>query len=270
MKTTTKRKILIGGIIALIVIIPLLIFLIIRLTTPSQKVSEVPNACPADSGRCSWTSVSGATKYHYVVTDVTTNTQVTSGDNTGLSITFQTNPGHTYKCDVTPVNNCGNGSIGSGNGSCTAPTATPVPTSPPQPTPTVTPTPEIQACNGECNVNADCQSDLICYQGFCRLSENPTSTVCQLPTPTPTPTNTPTPTPTPTVTPTPRPTNTPAPQSPVVNNPPPVVQNPIIPTNTPRPPQPTVIPPTGSIGVTLGIVGGVIVTVLAGAFLLLF
>lgn len=301
MNTKLKKRILIIAIAVLVVLIPLLIFIIYKLTAPGQKISQVPiSACPVDAGKCSWDAVNSATSYDYKVIDVATNTQLKAGNTTALFITFQPEPGKSYRCEVTAKNSCGIGGTGTGTGTCGVPQPTPTPTSPPTPTPTtptgtptpspsVTPTPTPtetptatpsptptvtpapKECNESCNVNTDCIDTLICFEGFCRLPDNTVSPVCKLPTPTPTPTATPTPTRTPTPTPTPRPTNTPVPQQPVVNNPPPVVNNPPVVINNPviptKVPQPT-IAQTGALAPTLGIVGGVIVTIIAGALLL--
>ncbi len=49
------------------------------------------------------------------------------------------------------------------------PTLTPTPTSTPTGTPTATPTnPPLNICGGTCGSNSNCQSDFVCYQGFCR------------------------------------------------------------------------------------------------------
>ncbi|HMS22919.1 MAG TPA: hypothetical protein PKA38_04140 [Candidatus Levybacteria bacterium] len=208
MNTKLKKKILIIGILALVVIIPTLIFFIQKITTPTppQRISQAPNACPIDGGKCSWGTVSGATSYDYKIIDLSTNTQLLAGNTTATFITFQPEEGKSYRCEVIAKNTCGSSGVGSATGSCsTPPTATPTPT-----TPINTPTPS--------------------------------------PTPTPTPTRTPTPTQPPVVI------------NPPVNNPP-VVNNPVIPTTPPA--QPT-IPPSGSIGATVGIVGGIIVTVIGG------
>lgn len=274
MNTKQKKKLIIIGIVVLIVLIPILAYIITKLNAPStQQISQTPNACPVDAGKCSWNAVSGASSYDYKITDLSSNTQLKAGNTTSTFVTFQPAPGVSYKCEVTSKSSCGTGGTGTGTGTCgVPPTSTPTPTSINTPTPTAPP----HTCNESCNVNGDCTSDLICYQGLCRLAAAPTSPSCEVPTPTPTPTDTPTPTPSPTPTPTPLPTSTPAPRPPVVNNPPPVIatatptpvvviNNPVIPTNPP--PQPTIVQ-TGSVGVTLGIVGGVIITVIGGALLL--
>lgn len=277
MNTTQKKKFITIGIIAAILVILGLGYLIYRSTHPS-KIATVPqSACPVNAGTCSWTAVLGATSYHYVITDLVTNTQITSGDTTNTSVNFQPNPGGSFKCDVTASNNCGASAPGSGTGTCGAPTPTPTsvptpttqPSDTPAPTPTPTPTPVPQACNGACSVNSDCTSNLICYNGACRLSANPTDTACK---PAPTPTNTPTPTPTPTVTPTPTLTPTPRPTSPpvVVNQPQPTSPPPVIPTNPvviPTNPPRTTPVPTGDLANTIGIIGITTFTIIGGAIL---
>ena len=77
-------------------------------------------------------------------------------------------------------------------------TPTPTPTKTPTPTPTKTPTPtptgvqstnsptptqpptasNPNSCNGSCGSDANCQSGLTCYIGFCRNPNNPTNTSC--------------------------------------------------------------------------------------------
>ena len=217
MNTKLKKKILIIGILALVILIPTLIFLIQKLTTPQppQRISQAPNACPIDGGKCSWSTVSGATSYDYKIIDLSTNTQLLAGNTTSNLITFQPEDGKNYRCEVIAKNTCGSSGVGVGTGSCTI-----LP-------PTVTPTPTV---------------------------------------PTPTPTPTPTPSPTPTKIPTPTPTRPPVVVNPPVNNPPPIVNNPVIPTTPPI--QPT-IPPSGSIGATVGIVGGIIITVIGGIIIFL-
>lgn len=76
------------------------------------------------------------------------------------------------------------------------PTPTPTPTSVPSATPTPTPTPTSTptprpGCGFACgNSNANCPSDHICYNGYCRMPACPNSTncVCSQPAATPTPT----------------------------------------------------------------------------------
>lgn len=48
------------------------------------------------------------------------------------------------------------------------PTPTLAPTATPTVTPTPTPTPSGNSCNGVCGSNANCESGLYCYSGFCR------------------------------------------------------------------------------------------------------
>jgi len=77
------------------------------------------------------------------------------------------------------------------------PTITASPTSTPTPTPTLSPTPvpssTPNSCNGTCGSNANCQSGLICYNGFCRNSSCTESgnCVCATSVVTPLPTATP-------------------------------------------------------------------------------
>ncbi|MGE5041415.1 MAG: hypothetical protein ACM3IJ_00760 [Candidatus Levyibacteriota bacterium] len=142
-------------------------------------------------------------------------------------------------------------------------TPTPTPTRTPTPSPSPTPTPTVQVgCNQACQVNTNCSSNLICYQGACRLGDNPTSTTCQL---APTATPLPTATPQPTDTPTPVPTRTIVVNTPVPTNTPVIIVR--APTPTRVPPVITTVAPTGSIGTTISIVGITIFTVIGGALL---
>lgn len=82
-----------------------------------------------------------------------------------------------------------------------SPTATPtgIPGETPTSTPTATPTNipgETNSCNGTCGSNANCNSSLFCYQGFCRNSNCPSQTSCSCPGATSTPRVTTTPAPT--------------------------------------------------------------------------
>lgn len=292
MNTKQKKKIIILGIVALIGVIVVLLYLIFEGKKP-PRIADVPlNMCVADSGKCSWGIISGATSYDYKIVDTSTNTPLKQGNTTNTLITFTPESGKTYRCEVTAKNNCGNSPAGIGTGSCDGvntpttapdiePTAKPTPTpeispTPTTPTATPTPTPLPVICNGSCIKNSNCISLLICVTGKCRLPANPNSPTCEL---APTPTVTPTPTPKPTATPipTPTPTHAPTPTTttppivvvpPQTINPPPVVQQPPPVINTPVPPQPTV-PPSGNISMTIGIIGITIFTLLGGAVILI-
>ena len=52
-------------------------------------------------------------------------------------------------------------------------TNTPMPTATNTPMPTATPTSKPNTCGGTCGSNSNCQSDYVCYQGYCR---NPSCT----------------------------------------------------------------------------------------------
>lgn len=91
-------------------------------------------------------------------------------------------------------------------GATPIPTPTATATSTPTGTPTATPTPAPSgvpnSCNGTCGSNANCESGLFCYQGYCRNTSCPSSTNCvctgtSTPAPTATPRVTTAPTPTP-------------------------------------------------------------------------
>lgn len=65
------------------------------------------------------------------------------------------------------------------------------------------------SCNGTCGSDANCQSGLVCYQGYCRNPSCQSALDCSCPTVTPSSTPTKTPTPRPTVRATVKPSVTP-------------------------------------------------------------
>lgn len=112
--------------------------------------------CSFTSATCTWDATLNAATYTVKVTEVDTNTIVTSQSITAptTTITFPVTSGKTYKCDVTAVNSCGQaGGTGSDSLLCkvdgvfASPTA--VPTQPPiigapNPQPTLAPTGNLQ------------------------------------------------------------------------------------------------------------------------------
>jgi hypothetical protein len=184
-----------------------------------------PSACIADQSTCSWDPSQNAQSYHYKVTEVDSQTVLKEGDTAATQVTFTSEAGKTYKCEVTVTNSCGNSS----NSSQTTKLC-PLPSATPTPTPTTTPVP----------------------------SATPTPTGTPTPTTTPAPSSTPTPTPTgtpvPTKTPTPTPTNTPTPTETPVPSATPTPTSTPTPTDTPTPtetPVPSLTPtPTPTIEVT--------------------
>ena len=90
---------------------------------------------------CSWDAVVSASSYHYKVTNVDTGEIVKEDLNfkaTTTKILFNSEPGVTYKCEVTANNMCGSGPSGQASGVCSKLTPTPTPTI--TVTPTLTPT----------------------------------------------------------------------------------------------------------------------------------
>jgi hypothetical protein len=87
----------------------------------------------------------------------------------------------------------------------TSPSPTPSPSASPSPTPSTSPSPTprptpsptpLAECNYPCTNTVDCANvNHLCYQGRCRLIDNPTSSTCTMPGATPTPTPRPTATP---------------------------------------------------------------------------
>lgn len=150
---------------------------IIPTPTPTVPV------CREDEGICSWDSLDGASQYEIKIIDTDTGEEIKSGtvSSPETQFTFPFQPGSTYKCSVTAINQCGTGKLKEGS---------PV-TCQESPTPTLTPT--ITPSTTEMPIPTP--------------TETPSPTPTDVPIPTPTPTNTPIPTPT--NTPIPTPTNTP-------------------------------------------------------------
>lgn len=146
-----------------------------------------PQACISQT-TCAWDPLNGAVSYNYVITNVTSGTQVTSGNTTQTSVQFASSLGIAYQCSVTAVGSCNNtGNTANVTNTCSVnPSPTPSPTPSLTPTPTVTPTPvpQLSSCNNACNQNSDCQSGLICTEGSCRNPSCSTQTSCQCPAPT--------------------------------------------------------------------------------------
>jgi hypothetical protein len=238
-------------------------------TTCSLSPTPTPTApvCKEDESKCTWDSLPDASEYIVKIIDTNTGETIKSGSVSASinEFTFASLTDVSYKCEVTPVNQCGEGTSESSPPLvCTAPTPTPTlpeltpsPSTPitsvePTPTPTV---PEL----------------------------TPTNTPIPTSTPLPTPTNTPVPTNTPAPTQTPYPTNTPIPtQPPVVivrNNPNPpvnqttqvtvVTQNPVYTTPPPQKIYPT-LAPTGIVENSIIIAGiSMILIAIGGAIFFL-
>lgn len=169
----------------------------ILITRPQIFKQEAAGpTCPVDGASCSWTTTPGES-YQYTITDITTGKTIKKGSTQTGRVGFTPIAGHRYRCEVTPVNTCGEGPLSVAENTCgvgrNVPTTTPTPT--PTPigrlitlTPSPTPTPETIP------------------------SPTPTPlTLTPTPTPIPTLTLTPPPSPTPTLTPTPTPSPTPIP-----------------------------------------------------------
>ena len=200
-------------------------------TTPATVT--IVGACVPDVGTCSWDQSEDAISYRYKVTNVTDNEVVEEGevDASVTLVEFPTNPGKTYKCEVTAVNDCAASEPSDGQATCQAPSGTPTPG------PSATPT--------------------------------PTGRVTSTPTPTKAPTNTPTPTrvvstPTPTeeVEEVPTPTEE-IPEGGIETPTPTTPGEEFVPTETPVP----TLPPTGNPVTVVGIIGGILF-VLGGLALL--
>ena len=102
------------------------------------------SVCMPNQSNCSWDAVTNATGYHYKVTETVSGGTIKEGnvDASQTSVTFASEAGKTYKCEVNASNICGKGSSGVGKNTCPVPTATPTPS------PSVTPMPTICAGPG--------------------------------------------------------------------------------------------------------------------------
>ncbi len=108
-------------------------------------------SCPANGATCSWSAVSGAASYSFVILDQTTSQNVSEGTTQSTSVSFTPIVSHTYTCTVKASNQCGTGPESKAVNSCvgigtpTPTPQTPTPTLPegqtPTPTPTGTPVP---------------------------------------------------------------------------------------------------------------------------------
>jgi len=102
--------------------------------------------CSFTQASCEWTPVSGATSYNATITEVETSRTIAPSPASPINasttkVTFPVTTGKTYKCDVSAVNSCGAGPVGTHSLLCQAdtstfPTSTPIPTVIPSPIPT--------------------------------------------------------------------------------------------------------------------------------------
>ena len=202
-----ETTVLVAVLIFLLVGVGVGLFLITRQQPTSFQERAQTQSCPVDGASCSWSAQSGASSYSFEIIDQTNGATVKTGTTQSTQVSFTPVAGHTYRCSVKAVNQCGEGPSSSATKTCVA-IGTPTPTESPTDTPTPTPT---------------------------GATPTPTTT----PTPTPTRDLTPTLTPTPTSTPPPGATNTPIPTEIIV------AQATSTPTTTGTP-SPTEIPPAGS------------------------
>lgn len=103
--------------------------------TPTLVPSSTPTppVCQVNQAVCQWLANTQVTSYHYKVTDIASSGVVLEGDvpPPATSISFPTQPGHSYTCTVSGSSACGTAAAGTATFSCSIPT----------PTPTLTPTP---------------------------------------------------------------------------------------------------------------------------------
>ena len=111
----------------------------VQVTGVAIVFPNCPNgACSYSQGSCSWTAVTGATGYNAIITAVTANTQVLNQQAYTLTtLAFPVATSDTYRCDVTAINSCGTGVVGTSSLLCSTefvvtptltPTSVPVPT----------------------------------------------------------------------------------------------------------------------------------------------
>ncbi|HVT01485.1 MAG TPA: hypothetical protein VHE53_04625 [Patescibacteria group bacterium] len=173
-------------------------------STPTNVLVEFPSCvgsqCNFTQAKCSWGSVSGATSYKLVVTEVESGTVVVNEQPSAgtTSKIFNVTANKTYKCDVSAVNSCGaTGAAGSHSLLCAVDALVE--------TPTATPAPVQNACGYSCTSTSGCQAGLTCAmgangQGYCAIpaysstcSSSPSiSSCCTAPTTPPKPTVPPT------------------------------------------------------------------------------
>lgn len=215
--------------------------------------TPTPFICKEDESICTWNSLPGASQYIVNIIDTNSGETIKSGSVSASinEFTFPSQTGVSYKCEVTPVNQCGEGTpVSSPPLICTIPTPTPT-----LPAEELTPTPSTPTPSTSIPSEVPTPTPTVPVP-------TPTNTPIPTSTPFPTPTNTPAPTSTPAPTQTPYPTYTPAPtQPPVVivrNNPNPPVQTQVtVVVQNPAPPQkvnPT-LPPTGIVENSIIIAG---------------
>lgn len=137
----------ITGIIAVLLLAVSVIFTV----SISQKQQEIRQqaqtpVCSVQQAICAWDSLGGGYNYRVNVTDTNTNAFIAGTVTSNTQFIFPALPGATYRCNVSAINNCGEGQTSSGIGNtCPAPVVaapviqTPTPTSTPTPTPTPTP-----------------------------------------------------------------------------------------------------------------------------------
>lgn len=211
-----NQKLLIISLFGIVLLFGLIIGLYLLRRQPTTVNRATEPMCPANGATCSWDSDGTATSFKVEVIDETSGQTLLTTSTANKSIQFTPIANHKYTCKVTPINSCGEGTVGTASNTCIPQvTNTPTPTA----TPTVSPTPTIISCQlpSTCKTQEACTAEGGTTNGE-QCSE--AGTICcvppdSTPTPTSTPTNTPSPTVTPTNTPTatPIPTFTPAPTS---------------------------------------------------------
>lgn len=215
-----KQKIAIITIFTSVILIGLVValFLLNRTQTTVNRATEP--MCPANGGSCSWESDGTATSFKVEVVDENTGQTILTTTTSNKAVQFTPLANHKYKCNVTPINSCGEGPVSSASNTC-IPEVTNTPT--PSPSPTLSPTPTTIACQqpSTCKTTEACTADGGTTNGercedasmICCVPAESTPTPTATPSPTPSPTNSPTPTasPTPSPTATPIPTFTPVP-----------------------------------------------------------
>lgn len=112
-------------------------------STVQATVTVGEAICKPNIATCSWEATEGNVSFKYVVTDTADDSVVEEGETDSTKIEFDSIPGHTYRCEVTAFNPCGESPEANGTSACPTPSPTPSVTPTPSPSPSPSPTPEV-------------------------------------------------------------------------------------------------------------------------------
>jgi hypothetical protein len=90
-----------------------IVITLIFIRTPQLFINRAQAPiCPFEGATCLWFGQKDITKYHFVVSDLTTSTIIKEGDTASISVKFTPSLNHRYRCEVSAVNECGAGLAG--------------------------------------------------------------------------------------------------------------------------------------------------------------